>query len=318
MLKNSKRELIRINIFCALFAFLATFMLITEPGLFSAASGYTSWVTTENSLDPVDNDSGSVDSMEADKDPGSVEKMFAKWIVNMGVTISKALRGTANTNNGDTIDVSVTGIIMAKYTGKPNYFVFDLSDGNFYGVVGATIYYILRAVCMSMMFVIVLWNIIKTLFNGDTRSFSLMKEAIYSGIIILFLIYAMPLITDWFCNLRDSLAVLMFDGVSNALNVSGADDLTVTIEQPAYRNGISTAGGAFGSDKVEELKGIEAFAYQQYIDKPTFVNGFLFFGLCLIPIFYIVSYVRIAFQQAVLFGLFPLTHSFSPFCAAFR
>lgn len=216
----------------------------------------------------------------------TAEKWLGEVAVGLGAKISDGLSG-----NG-AINASTMGVILGKPAYGNSYFVFDLTDHNIYGIAGAVIYYVLRIICMTLMFLIVLWVIIKTLWQSSQgRGFSELKSVIYSSIIVMILLFIMPQIVDWVCNARDVIAVALYQAMTG--NDVGGSDTGIAV---------SLAGGL-----LQSPGSIEQAYYTQYLTNGMrLADAIVYLAICCIPIFYIVSYVKIALQQLVLFGLFPV------------
>lgn len=216
----------------------------------------------------------------------TAEKWLGEVAVGLGAKISDGLSG-----NG-AINASTMGVILGKPAYGNSYFVFDLTDHNIYGIAGAVIYYVLRIICMTLMFLIVLWVIIKTLWQSSQgRGLSELKSVIYSSIIVMILLFIMPQIVDWVCNARDVIAVALYQAMTG--NDVGGSDTGIAV---------SLAGGLLQNPGT-----IEQAYYTQYIvGGSRLADAIVYLAICCIPIFYIVSYVKIALQQLVLFGLFPV------------
>ncbi len=251
-----------------------------------AASTYKSWVrgTTEYNAaygadtmptEGIEAGSDVVDKINDhpdDTDPDTTEKMWSKIIVGWGTGISKALKG-------GTIDASITGIIMGKLVNGVNYFVFDLTDQNPYGTIGSIIYVTFRHLCLSIIFIFALWKIVTGGLFSD-RGAGQLKSAAYSLIVFLVLLYCMPLIVDWVCELRDFMSKEVFLNLNSA--VTGAE------------------GG------LKETLSLEDEYLQKYNDSKTTLDALIYFAMCITPIVYFLSYVKIALTVLVMFGLFPL------------
>lgn len=205
-------------------------------------------------------------------EPSPAEKLFASLFAGIGTGITKALKG-------DTVDASTTGIIAGSITKGDGeyYFVFDLREGNLYGIIGATVYVALRAMVLLILFIFVSWDIVQTLITGKPEGFAALKQNIYQMIVSLIILYLMPNFVDWLCTARDSISILLFNSISD------------------------NSGATSGLSAVIESTYLEA-----YEANPTFINAIIYLGICCIPLTFLISYTRVAVTQTILFGTFPV------------
>ncbi len=276
MAKAYKRTVFIILIF-SLSLFLATRVYAT--------GNYGSWVrgTTEytnavgeSSVEAVSADAISAENAPVDDDPNPIEKFFAGLVVSLGSSIRKALKAGG-------IDASTTGIIMGKITNGVSYFVFDLSDENLWGIIGSYIFVFFRNLAFSLIFIFITVRIGKNLIFGGDRGLADMKDAIYTFILFILLLYLMPQVVDWVCEARDLASIKLFNFVSGLIPDSGSTLAeSVSLEETYYN--------LYGADDGHR----------------TLLNAAIYLGVCIIPFFYLISYLGIAFTQTVLFGFFPL------------
>ena len=255
-------------------------VMALSPLRASASSWVRGSTSYENAESLNETTLGALDEEEAkaagelndNNEPSPAEKMFASLFAGIGTGITKALKG-------DTVDASTTGIIAGSITkgdGK-YYFVFDLREGNLYGIIGATVYVALRAMVLLILFIFVSWDIVQTLITGKPEGFAALKQNIYQMIVSLIILYLMPNFVDWLCTARDSISILLFNSISD------------------------NSGATSGLSAVIESTYLEA-----YEANPTFINAIIYLGICCIPLTFLVSYVRVAVTQTILFGTFPI------------
>lgn len=215
-----------------------------------------------------------------DSDVGSLEKSLSELIASIGTHISKALRWEDGAGTV-IIDGSTTGIIMGKVTRGTNWFVFDLTDNNIYGKAGAVVYLILRGLAFTLLFLLLLFSLVKTLWDSDRgKGLSAFKNTLYAGIIALFFMFLMPQIVDWLCEFRDVLCVAIYDGFE--------------------------ASSFTPKDQIGEVQGLEGQFYSIYSGNRSFASALLYCAACCVPFTYLISYVKIAVIQLILFGIFPM------------
>ena len=254
------------------------------------ADSYGSWVRGKDSgpiasgITPFSNGATSFeygkDLPDPDEEKGdSWEVRLSTALVHMGLSVSKAMK------SGD-IDASVTGVIMSHLTNGTgtSFFVFDLTDTNIYGIIAATIYAALRTLVLGFLFIFVLSKLIFTLYEGDIHGLADMKEVIYSAVLTMLLLFIMPQIVDWVCVARDSVAAFLYSRV------------------------VDLSGGATDADSaILGVQGLEVPYYNMWADNRSVMNAFIFLMVVvMVPLIYIFSYFKIAIQQVILFGLYPV------------
>lgn len=276
---------------------------ISEPIETGETTGtFRSWVrdSAEDEREYVSGNPQKADDNNKEK-PGSVERALSSLIVTVARVINWALY------NGE-IDASTTGIIMGNVTqangaGVPYFFVFDLSDNNVYGVLGAIIYIVARSIMVGFLFIIVLYSLVKVLWSSQAgKDFAALKETIYAAIIAMVFLFIMPQIVDWLCNIRDAMQVIIYKMMTEG--VSGVSStFTGNIDGPGRSGRGSDASSLLGmTEKYYELWKTGGDASWAAKSLPY---GLIYFAFCVIPFFYMASYIKIAIEQAILFGTFP-------------
>ena len=180
-----------------IFAVLFVVATLVMPGSMASAGEYESWIrgttqhpgssttTTTISGGAVETDTDA-DAAAEDAEPNTITKILAEGVGYIGTALRKGFQG-----NG-AIDASVTGIIMGHIVNGKSYFVFDLTDNNKWGVVGATLYVALRAIMIVMLFVAVSAQVIAPMWKGDSRGGALVKNALLTFVAGIFIITVMP------------------------------------------------------------------------------------------------------------------------------
>ncbi len=261
-------------------AFIIVIFSLIMPGVISsAAPEYRSWIADSsamegtNKIDGVVETNTSVADRPDDDTPSPLVKMIASMIAWIGTAVSKALNEMAG------VPCNITGIIMGKVTTGKNYFVFDMSKGNIYGIIGSYLYVALQNVALSFVFVASLLSLVISMWKGDGRGGKFLRDNIIHFAGALLLLYLMPLIADAVCNMRDAFQIFMYNML----------------------NGFAGTGG------VNYMNAMEDAYYEQYSKvSPNLVNALVYTAVCVLPIMYIVAYVKVAIMQLILFGLFPM------------
>lgn len=265
------------------------------------SAGYRSWANYDkNEADywAIDKGGDKVPTVVEDKKPNVVEKALSEILVGIGNAVNHALTG-----NG--IDASTEGVILGNVTkangaGVPYFFVFDLTDNNVYGTIGAIIYAVMRSVMMGFLFLIVLISLVKVMWSSQAgRDLSDFKGVVYAAIIAMVLLFLMPQIIDWLCYIRNALQVVVYNmmtgttsGVSNNYSVSGG----------VFTNGQSMTSMLYMYWEMGTKPGTGEFD-PKYAH--SLADGIVYFAFCFIPFIYMISYVKIAIEQTILFGAFP-------------
>jgi|GEM_PF-4605355 len=206
----------------------------------------------------------------------SFETRFSTWLVKLGAGISEEMKDGA-------IDGSATGIVMAHLTTGNSFFVFDLTDTNIYGIIGATIYAALRTLVLAFLFIFVLCRLIMTLYEGDIHGLASLKEVLYSALLTMILMFIMPQIVDWVCTARDAVATSLYTKI---LAISG--------------------GEGDAQAKMLNVQGLELVYYNMWAANRSTGNAIIYLMVTVIvPLVYVVSYFKIAIQQTMLFGMYP-------------
>ena len=149
-----------------------------------------------------------------------------------------------------------------------SYTTFELTDGNVYGVVGATVYAVLRGFIYSGMLISYFIFLTKAQL-GSPKAREELKSNTYTIIINFAMIYAIPQITDIILFAKDGLLY----AVANALGVNGTSIL-------------------------ETMN-------RMYTANPSFIGGVVYTATAAASIFYAKDYISIALQQTILFGFYP-------------
>jgi hypothetical protein len=271
-------------------AFLVFSDCMPSAHVMAASGDYGSWIRGKDSgyehgvgggITAMPNGGGGISGNEIpdpDKDTNdSLSIRFSTEIVKAASKISKDMKEGS-------VDASVTGVIMAHLTTGNSFFVFDLTDANVYGIIGATIYAALRTLVLGFLFIYVLVRLIVTLYEGDIHGLASMKQILYSAILTMILLFIMPQIVDWVCTARDAIATFL------------------------YKRVVALSGGEGDAQaKMLGVTGLEVPYYNMWAQNRSIGNAIIYFMVTVIvPIVYIVSYFKIAIQQTMLFGMYPV------------
>ena len=301
---DRKKKWLIMERFLTAFFILAFISTLLAPRYTAKAAGegedvgYSSWLRGtiydhSNTVTAPATYSDDAESANEDNDPNPVTKMIAEWVGGIGTDIRKGFKGKNN------IDASITGIIMGNIVNGKSYFVFELTDGNVWGTIGAIFYVAFRAIMLVMLFIAALWQVIVPLWKGDSRGGALVKNALITFTLGILIITIMPLIVDWLTIVRDKLSVLIYKAVEEIEGVwAPGKDLS-------YTNPLT---GAIHTVTVDKSLGnsIETIYYERYLAQPNMANALLYLIICLLPLSYMFNYIKIALIETVLFGLFPV------------
>lgn len=230
------------------------------------ASGYSSWI--QNTDEYEDFYSNAITTQT----PNQVEQDDENFLIKLlGTFIHFIGADTANDLSTDKINLTIDGVVLGRLAqpGGVSYTSFDLSAGNVYGTVGATVYTVFRGFAYSGMFLVFLYLLARAMFGSTPKAREDLKQGIYALAINYALIYLMPQITDIVIFLRDNLLYFVMQHLSNDVSILNAmDDL-------------------YKADK-------------------SLIKAIVYTATVFASLFYIKDYVSIAIQETVLFGFFCL------------
>lgn len=144
---------------------VSVMIFVTGISLFSQkAYAYTSWVQGTEAYEELygednlltEEETDSMDSESEEPKESFVAQQLGAVIYGLGYWITRL-------STKGKINLSIDGIVFGKLNQKSgiNYFGFDLSPGNPYGIVGATVYTIFRGLCYSGLFILFLYMLAK-------------------------------------------------------------------------------------------------------------------------------------------------------------
>lgn len=250
---------------------LPTLCLVMVLAVFSPAlnlcvyaSGYSSWIQNTEEYEEF------YSTAITTQTPNQVEQDDENFLIKLlGTFIHFIGADTANDLSTDQINLTIDGVVLGRLAqpGGVSYTSFDLSAGNVYGTVGATVYTVFRGFAYSGMFLVFLYLLAKAVFGSTPKSREELKQGIYTLAINYALIYLMPQITDIVIFLRDNLLYFVMQHLSNDVSILNAmDDL--------------------------------------YMADKSLIKAIVYTATVFASLFYIKDYVSIAIQETVLFGFF--------------
>lgn len=272
-----------------------------------AEAGYDSWVRNKESgneptVEGVQLSPGAEAYVNQVPDPqedkvGPIQEKISETFMELNVSIGKILK---NSN----VDASVTGVILGHITNSSgtSFFVFDLSDNNIYGVIGATLYVALRTLSLAFLFIIVLARLIVTLYEGDVKGLAAMKEILYGTIIVFLMIFLMPQIVDWVCTARNAIAAYLFEKIQGT-NVNTPSTQQMNGAVPVL---VGPVAVPVSVSMIVDISGMESVYYNMWAAHKSIFNCLIYFmAVDLLPLVFMVSYIKIAIIQTVLFAVYP-------------
>ena len=168
------------------------------------------------------------------------------------------------------IDTIVLGRVAKN--ASVNSFGFDLSDGNLYGSLGSMVYVALRNFMFGVFGIYFLYMMLAYLIKGTGTSRANLKDALYNFLFVYALLYAIPIAVDYLLLFRDGMLKIFTEkAISMAEDFNFVDIVLMT-----------------AADETRILYSLLALC---------FVCGSVWLGF---------NYLKIALQQAYLFGIFPI------------
>jgi len=207
--------------------------------------------------------------------PKPFEQMLADLIVSVGDAVYSFL---ASGNIKLTLDSIVTGR-MAEGV-DVSFTLFDLHEGNPYGIIGSTIYVTLRRIAMVLYVLIFVIMLAGHMIFNSSKDMKALKDLVKSIIFFYILFYTMPLIVDQFIYIRD---VILYEVMKDLGNLSSSFLET------------STSGNIYLMDQLRK----------SFTGSRTIFNSFLYVASVLASFFFFAQYVTIALLLMILYAIFP-------------
>lgn len=266
--KSRKREF-RIK----LVLFFAIMMMLCAP--MQQVYAYGSWVTNSAS----DSMYGGLAAQDKVNEMENSEEdahshILLNFLIKIPDGITNALQGSSNSQYNFSIDGIILGRLAAGST--VNYTGFDFGNNNPWSSIGAVIYRSLRNACLGGMMFVYLVILAKNIVMTGEKARTYLKEYLSTMVFMFVLIYIMPQLLDMVIYWRDTILKLVHDGL--------------------YSSGIASASS---TSIVEEYRNIA-------VNEMNTFNVLLYMGASISTVWYLLSYLKIAMIQAMLFGIFPL------------
>ena len=145
----------------------------------------TSWIDKDSDVyemlygEEEDFVSGTVQELEEDE-PGMIEEFFSGLII----ALSKQLNNLLSSQD---INLSIDGIVFGRMAAsisgsgyvKADFTHFGLEENNPWGIIGATVFYVLRNICLVVLPVVLLVLLIMELFQNTAKGRARLKELAY-------------------------------------------------------------------------------------------------------------------------------------------
>ncbi len=256
----------------------ATSPQANNGGAGTADGTYDSWLNSWGTGDTYDGVTGTF--VEDDPENAEKNKGVLGWVEDaIEGAISLLLRGLVSgflVSLNDGADLSIESMVYGRVGNgnSSNYYQFGLEDGNVYGSVGSILYALLRNMMFVMFAIQFVWILANFVLKGTGKGRADVKTAIYNFVFLFALLYALPVVVDIVLFVRDSLLKLV---VTITSQVTGH-----------YRLGIT--------DQILVLTASD-LSLMATLLQICMLGGTLYFA---------VSYLKIAIQQAYLFGVFPV------------
>lgn len=266
--KSRKREF-RIK----LVLFFAIMMMLCAP--MQQVYAYGSWVTNPAS----DSMYGGLEAQDKVNEMENSEEdahshILLNFLIKIPDGITNALQGSSNSQYNFSIDGIILGRLAAGST--VNYTGFDFGNNNPWSSIGAVIYRSLRNACLGGMMFVYLVILAKNIVMTGEKARTYLKEYLSTMVFMFVLIYIMPQLLDMVIYWRDTILKLVHDGL--------------------YSSGIASASS---TSIIEEYRSIA-------VNEMNTFNVLLYMGASISTVWYLLSYLKIAMIQAMLFGIFPL------------
>lgn len=273
---------VQINFICVFVSlFLVSFMVFCSSLKVSAAG----WVDKDNevyeTLYGAEEDVNAESDTDVEEDePGMVESFFSGLITSLSKQLNNLL-------NSQDINLSIDGIVFgrmaAALTGsgyvKSDFTHFGLEENNPWGIIGATIFYALRSICLVVLPIILLVLLILELFHNTGAGRAKLKELAMHTVYVFGLLFILPYALDLFIYFRD---VVLFS---------------------VYHAMQGLASGISGSPVSGSVGIIDMMLAEQ---DGRILNALVLLSSVCAGLFFLVDYIRIALLLTLSFGVFPL------------
>lgn len=160
-----------------------------------------------------------------------------------------------------------------------NPFHFGLGTGNPYGVIGASLYSVFRSICLTLVFVLTCYYLLKLALGAGARQRAMFKETIGTVVFMMFLMYFFPRFLNYLVSLSGTVKVFLEQAVNKYANLFTLDETTSLTEM--YRS----------VKEFDRWNLPSAICYMAYVGS---------------TIIFIGEYVGLSVATMLLFGIGPL------------
>lgn len=275
----SKVRINFIRVFISLF--LVGFVLFCCAIKVSAAG----WVDKDSdvyeTLYGSEGDAGAGSGTEVEEEePGMVESFFSGLITSLSKQLNNLL-------SSQDINLSIDGIVFGRMaaglTGggyvKADFTHFGLEENNPWGIIGATVFYALRNICLVVLPIILLALLILELFHDTGAGRARLKELAMHTVYVFGLLFILPYALDLFIYFRDVVLFSVYQAMQGLVaGISGSPD-----------------SGSVGI--VEMMLDTQ---------DGRILNALVLLSSVCAGLFFLVDYIRIALLLTLSFGLFPV------------
>lgn len=208
---------------------------------------------------------------------------FEQIISGLIVSLSKGLNNLLGNRD---IDLSIDGIVFGRMAAtlsdsgyvEADFTHFGLEENNPWGIIGATIFYALRSICLVVMPIILLVLLILELFHNTGKGRARLKELAIHTVYVFGLLFILPYALDLFIYFRDVVLYSVYGAMNNLVA------------------GIS--GGA------TENKGLVDMMLE--VQDGRILNALVLLASVCAGAFFLFDYIRIALLLTIAFGIFPI------------
>ena len=211
---------------------------------------------------------------------GTLEALISPLIYGIATALNMAME------NGQ-VDLSLDAVVYGRVASTRQMVIdlahFGLEQNNPYGIMGASLYLILKRVSYAIVPVVVMILLLVNLFRNNRKGREKLKD-LFNNVVVYFLtIEAMPYIVELYIYVRDFFMYIVKKGM---IDVIGAI------------KGVRRYGSI--SDGLYELM------EDMYSDSLSIIIALMLLGVVFAGIFYLWDYVKIALLLMATFGLFPI------------
>ena len=210
---------------------------------------------------------------------GWFEALVSPLFAGIGIGIHEGL------STGQ-LDLSLTRIVYGRVN-SPQQMVMDVShfgleQNNPYGIMGSSIYLILKKISYAIVPVIIMTLLLINLFRNSKKGRIRLKEVLSNMVIYFIALEVMPYLVELYIYVRDVFMHITGTGLMNTIKNMGAAEM------------IGVDGDLF--DTILSI----------FEETKLMLHAFLLIAVAFAGIIYLWDYVKIALMLTITFGLFPL------------